>query len=239
MKKLLVVLGMLLLVAPVMAGQVSMTIDTAAQVVWNDAQGLLTIELTYAATNGFTLPGPDSGTNIAARINNFGSEMFLTGANATAFTPDITMNQAAAADISTFLSPKSFLFSTYNDIVTMGADTNTPAGASQAAIFSIDTSTRATALLPSDTLIGKVAAIYQFDYTPGTNHLTLGAIYANVGADNIALDVPYFNTGGPTNTVVVSNNGVEINPAVITPEPATMGLLGLGLVGLIIRRKKA
>ncbi len=235
MKSLLTVIALLVLAVPAMAGQVSMTIGNASQIVWNDVQGLLTVELYYTATNGYTLPGPDSGTNIAARINNFGSEMYLTGANATMFTPDVTLNTSAASDISTLLSPKSFLFSTFNDVVLVSDDSNVPAGASHGAVFSIDTSTRTTAILPSDTLIGKVAAVYQFDYTPGTNHTTFGALYFNVCGDNIPGSNPYFNTGGSANEVLVTNNGT----GPILPEPATLGLLAVGLAALVARRKRA
>jgi len=257
MKKVLALIAVLVLASSSMAASVSLSIGNATGtmtldqtcVVWNDNAnvtnpyggntytGQVAVYVLYQAQNG-----------VSTQMSAIGSEMWLQGTNAGSLTPDNFLssyppeglvdngdgtfgpgyNPANATDVSNLVSPKTFLFANWNDVVTSDVDASAPG--SGAVTFDLDTTGTKTSQSASD--VGKVVAVYFFDYNGP--HANLGALDAYLGADNSAgTGSPYMNSGSPS--FAVGNDGININ----TPEPATMGLLGLGLVGLIARRKKA
>jgi hypothetical protein len=164
--------------------------------------------------------------------------MYLTGQGSADFTPDTTLyayDGDAGSDIQKLVAGwgQNYAFSSFSDI-TQGVDSNAPG--SGGLVFDDSTSTTTHAVVPSDSLAGEVAAVYQFDYVPGMSHFLWGDPNAYVCADDSFGSAPYFNTGGASNVINVINEGAFLIPPA---EPATMGLMGLGLVGLALSRKMA
>ncbi len=224
MMKFLAVLVVLAVVSPALADYVQMQIDPTT-VTWNDATGVMTVGLTFVSANGRT-----------DAVTAFGSEMYLTGGGA-AFTPLTSLYGTSTATMVNDTYANGYAWSSFDQAVISGIDARAPG--SGGAIFDQNASRApGTAVAINSVAAGTVTALYEFHYTG--NASSFAPIYAWVVSDDQAsaydsnnpTSWAYINTNTDAGAVQVIGEGNQI----FVPEPASLGLLALGLSGLLLRR---
>jgi hypothetical protein len=259
MKKLLVAFALLVMVSPVMAdATVNLQIDVnAADILFLNGSaggvpaghGVMQIQVLYEGNGTYSPTG---------LCTAFGAQVTLSGVNASLFTPfaaNVIGDVSADVD-GTLPGGSSFLFDPFT-----GGSVTCASQQCQGSLNPLSgvtfgynsTSTKASHKVDLTAAgdVGAVVGIFQFEYTGTATGTGLQAKLASLGATTqLLVNVTDQGDTSVTGTGILPTFGFDDNSSVgattgnngvnlITPEPATMGLLGLGLVGLVIRRKKA
>lgn len=178
---------------------------------------------------------PTTGDPLNDYVTGLGLGSTLSGASASHLIAVGVLNQNTATVWDGMITG-DYLFA---DLASIGSNSSKTGGGVLTHIM-VDDRPRVDPLPPFDVLgllgveptVGSVVArvIYYWDGTAIPDF----SVNINLTTDGDTGGTPYLLTNAGQVACDVANNGV----AVPIPEPATMGLLGLGLLGLVIRRKK-
>jgi len=248
MKRLLLLIALLVAAAPVMAQATytdgnPLTYLTIGPANWTTTPGTVVIPIYYdTAHNGTNANGWASQAAANGGLVDFEMQVQVSGAQGLLLTADSAFTHVSqnngfsgtqmASLVATYFPTANFAFTNFADPSTGGSqnasrvtfeigDSN-DSGAHAANFSSFN----------ANTIVGLVA----FTYSVPESQFINGTVNVNLMSEDQSPTPEYTDNGLNVYDGVASDPGVNIAPV---PEPATMGLLGLGLVGLMIRRRKA
>lgn len=211
MKKLLGVLAVLLMVTPALANPL--------------------VEITMAEWDGdlmyFDLVMEDN-LGMTDTIGGFGAMATISGADASRFAshPSAVRYQTGA-DMTTMVGPASYAWANFD----MKVVANAPAANQMAFGQNADEASLHVAL--NTIAPGTVLARFVFELQDPLGP-PVTEVFAHISSYADVIDAAVFTDSDAMPIEgVTSNDGLNV-----IPEPATMALLGLGLLGLVIRRKR-
>ena len=196
---------------------------------------VLMFDVVLVSQGELKLPG-DPGYTAADALTGFGGAAALSGPAASNFTGNANYNRLKGSYWQAVIGVDG----TYQFAGLKGQDFPNDAGvvASNAAV-SADGNTLTHAMVAEygnplegvAPVVGNVLARFVFEYTgtPDLGQLTILIHEDGMSTEGVPL--------GLANKAYLLTNAGRFDMDLV-PEPATMGLLGLGLLGMVIRRKK-
>jgi len=174
---------------------------------------------------------------VTADLTGFGGAATLSGAAAADFTANANYNRLKGSYWQAVVGMDGL---TYQFAALKGSDfPNDPGVVASNAAASADGNTLTHAMVAEygnplegvAPVVGNVLCRFIFEYTgtPDLGQLTIAIHEDGMSTEGVPL-------GMAAKPYLLTNAGrIDLD---LIPEPATMGLLGLGLLGLVIRRKK-